>query len=71
MILSKAKSVDQILSGFNKMIADLQAISDVCSEKADANSAAILDLRTQNSELVQEKNRALTAAEKLKSIVGE
>lgn len=64
----KTQTVDSILATFNKAISDLEALSDSCIQKMDANSAKAAELHSANVSLQIERDRALSAATKIKTL---
>jgi hypothetical protein len=64
----KTQTVDTILSTFNKAVADLEALSNTCVQKMNANSAKAAALHSENVDLQIERDRAVAAATKIKAL---
>lgn len=63
------KSLDRILSSFNKTVEELSQLIDHNAAKTQANSAEIKALEAQNAQLSDEANKASQVRAKINALI--
>lgn len=70
-MLTKTFSVDSIVSKFNKMIEQLDAVSDYHKEKIENNTYQISKLDEDNKAREVEVKRAMSVRNKIEQLIKE
>jgi len=65
-----APTVASIMSGFTKAIDQLDTLSAECAAASDAKATEIVNLMADQDNLCREASLAITAANKLRALVG-
>lgn len=63
------KSIEQITSGFNSMVADLELLAAKNSDKLGENATAIAKLQAENEQLEEEISEAVGLISRILALV--